>query len=379
MKSIWDCITYGFNDMKDYIRVSGRRKAFLYFLRRENILSQFKDRLKWYLAPRLNYVVNFPTHLEVEVALSCQMRCPMCKREQMHKGSKNGVMDLDLYKKIIDEASSRRVYSIKLSWRGEPLLNNRIIDMIKYAKDKGIQDVAFLTNGERLNPELSVRLIESGLDWMSISVDGMNETYNRIRWPETFEGIVSKLKFFKECRDTRGYKKPLIRIQTIWSAVKGDPDAYFKFFENIGDKVYIIADQHRSDLVAFERVSGFKCSMPWQRLAVGYNGMVTKCVCDYNELDVVGDASKQSLYEIWHGRKMNECRKMIKNNRIYSMQSCATCNDAGEMESVDVQILGKEMKLNLYKNQYIPIESIDSRPIKPPIAEKCRDENSLCK
>jgi len=261
-----------YNDTRDYIRVSGRRKAFRFFMRRGNLFLQIKDRLKWFLAPQFNYIVDFPTHLEVEVAASCQMRCPMCKREQMPKDKKQGLMDYELYKKIIDEAVQREVFSVKLSWRGEPLLNPKIFEMIRYAKDKGIKDVAFLTNGERLTPETSKKLIESGLDWMSISVDGMGETYDRIRWPENFEGIVKKLRDFKELRDKSGSKKPLIRIQTIWSAVKEDPDSYFRYFENIGDKVYVIADQQRSDLASFPRVPKYKCPMPWQRMAIGWNG-----------------------------------------------------------------------------------------------------------
>jgi len=360
MKSIWEYFTSCFNDTKDYIRISGKKKAFLYFLRRKNLLSQFKDRAKWFLAPVFHYVVDFPTHLEIEAAVSCQMRCPMCKREQMPKDMKLGVMDFELFKKIIDEASLRRVYSVKLSWRGEPLLNECLIDMIKYAKQKGIQDVAFLTNGERLTPKLSMSLVESGLDWMSVSIDGMGEIYDRIRWPEIYENIVKKIKFFKEYRDKSGHKKPLIRIQTIWSAVKDDPDSYFKFFEALGDKVYIIADQQRFDLAPFRRSQKFKCPQPWQRMAVGYNGIVTKCVGDYNEDDAIGDITKNSLYEIWHGEQMNKKRKSVKQ-RGYLLKSCSTCNDSGEMEEKQVTILGKKVKLNLYKGQCIPIENIDSR------------------
>jgi len=362
MRSIWGYLTAGFNDTKDYIRVSGKGKALSFFLKRKNILSQVKDRIKWYLSPRFYYLVDFPTHLEVETAVSCQMRCTMCKREQMPTHLKHGIMDFDLYKKIIDEASRRGVYSIKLSWRGEPLLNSRIIEMIKYAKGSGIKDVAFLTNGERLNPELSIELIESGLDWISISVDGIGEVYNRIRWPETYDGIVEKIKFFKQYRDEKAYKKPLIRIQTIWSAVKNDPDSYFGFFENLADKVYIIADQHRFDLVSFPRVSKFRCPMPWQRMAIGYNGIVTKCVCDYNEYEVIGDVKRQSLYEIWHGDKLAKYRELIKSGKIYTMKSCATCNDTGEMRELETKILGKTVRLNLYIDQDIPVENIDSRP-----------------
>ena len=51
--------------------------------------------------------------------------------------------------------------------------------MVSYAKHKGIKDVAFLSNVERLNPKLTEELIDAGLDWISISFDGMGEVYNK--------------------------------------------------------------------------------------------------------------------------------------------------------------------------------------------------------
>ena len=47
------------------------------------------------------------------------------------------------------------------------MLNPNLVEMIKYAKE-GIKDVAFLTNAELLT-EKRVELVESGLDWISIS------------------------------------------------------------------------------------------------------------------------------------------------------------------------------------------------------------------
>ena len=346
----------------DYNRVTGRLREWHFVLKRGNVLSQIVDRTKWYLAPKFFHVVHFPTHVDIEVSVSCQMRCPMCLRKTMPKNLKSGAMDFELYKKIIDECSQRGVFSVKLSWRGEPLLNPNIARMVKYAKDKGIKDVAFLTNGERLNPDLTNQLIEAGLDWISISIDGLGETYERIRYPETFEGITDKVKFLKECRDSKGLKKPLIRLQTIWGAVKDNPEEYYNYWENLADKVYIIADQIRADLFPFPKEPNHICLEPWRRITIGWNGVVAQCIGDYDELVILGDVKKQSIYEIWHGEKFNKLRESIKTKRLFTNKPCTTCHDPGVMYEEIIKIGNKKVKLGLYKDQVIDVTKIDARP-----------------
>ena len=45
-----------------------------------------------------------------------------------------GYMEFDLFKKIIDECGRNGVFSIRISFRGEPLLHPQAFEMIEYAK-----------------------------------------------------------------------------------------------------------------------------------------------------------------------------------------------------------------------------------------------------
>ena len=81
-------------------------------------------------------------------------------------------MSFELYKKIIEECVNLKVPSIKLNWRGEPLLNSKISEFIKYAKQKGILEVSINTNAVTLTEEKSEKLIKSGLDVIIFSFDG---------------------------------------------------------------------------------------------------------------------------------------------------------------------------------------------------------------
>lgn len=312
----------------DYFTVGGWRKDFIYFLRQGNIYAHIIDRIKFRIFPKLRIVPDFPSHIDIEPASACQMRCPMCYTTYMPENLK-GLMKWDLYTKIIDEAAARKVYSIKLSWRGEPLLNKRIVDMVKYAKDKGIKEVAFLTNGELLTHEMSEKLVDAGLDWLSISADGVGEVYNEIRSPAVFEETVDRVRYMRSYRDRKGLDKPLLRVQSIMSAVDKDPDAFNRAWEGVVDKVNIIADhirdfENRTDL---EFDPYFVCAKPWTRLNIAYDGRVHQCGADYAAKTIVGDCNTQSLYEIWHGEGNRAVRAAFRRHTyLDELPACRNCS-----------------------------------------------------
>jgi MoaA/NifB/PqqE/SkfB family radical SAM enzyme len=349
------------NRERDYNRVTGRLSAMAYELRRGNLAPHLVDRFKWYLAPKLRHVVDFPTHVEIEAAVSCQMRCPICLRKQMPPEKLHGTMDMALFRKIIDECGERGVYSVKLSWRGEPLLNPDIVAMVRYAKEHGIRDVAFLTNGERLTEELAAGLVDAGLDWISFSVDGTGTTYERMRYPSTYDGIIRKIQGLKRIRDERGRKKPLIRVQTIFGAIRDNPTDWILFWEKVADKACIIADQGRATN-RFPQDESYQCFEPWRRVVIGWNGLVVQCICDYNEQDLLGDVREESIHAIWHGEKFNRLRETIRNGGPLSNQVCCNCHDTGIMYEERIRVGEREMTVELYRGQEIDFSTLDARP-----------------
>jgi len=345
----------------DYFNLNTLPEHAANFIAQGNLVSHAVDRLKWRLGPKFFWVFAFPAHVDIEASSRCQMQCPMCGRGLM-KDTRLGDMDFELYKKIIDECAREKVYSVKLSWRGEPLLNSRIVDMVRYAKEKGIKDVAFLTNAERLQPQLSAELIDAGLDWISISADGLGETYERIRFPAKFEKTAENIKQIRRLREEKGLKKPLIRVQSIWSAIKDDPKAYLDFWKPIADKVNFIADQVRSSQEKdFQHDPGFICQSPWQRICVMWDGRVSQCHSDYLEKNILGDVRQQSLKEIWKGKEFLRLRQLMREAKRLSLGPCQICCDGGKTRQEAVDVGGRKIKINLYVGQQLDVGSMDAR------------------
>lgn len=310
-----------------YFTVGGWKKEFAYFLRMGSLGAHLIDRVKFRIYPKLDIVANFPSHLDIETASACQMRCPMCYTTYMDESLK-GVMKYELYTKLVDEAALLGVYSIKLSWRGEPLLNKNIVQMVKYAKSKGIREVAFLSNAELLTKEMAEALVDAGLDWLSISADGTGEIYNEIRRPAIFEETLERVAYMKQYRDSKGLTRPLLRVQSIMSAVENNPEEFKKAWANVVDRMNIIADETRDfnekDL-QFDRY--FVCSKPWQRMTIAYDGRAHQCISDYSAKKIIGDSNETSLYDIWHGSKNEAVREAFRqHNYLEENPACSICS-----------------------------------------------------
>lgn len=271
---------------------------------------------------------RYPDHVDLELSAACNMKCPMCYTiTDVFKANVPHVnMDFALFKKLVDELAAHRVFSIRLSWRGEPTLNRHFLDCIRYAKEKGIREVDSLTNGLKLTPEMFAELVDLQMDWLTISFDGVGATYDKIRAPAKYPEMVEKIRRFSEIKKQRKSIKPVIRLQGIWPAVQEDPEAYFDTFEPLVDEIStntLLDYLHNDD--AIEYIQNFVCPVPFQRLVIGSDGRAFMCINDELGRKPVGDAKTQSLYQIWNGPEMAEVRSVHIQNRGY--KTFAPCRD----------------------------------------------------
>jgi len=313
----------------NYFVLNDRWANLRYFFARGHFFDLLLDRIKWHWFPKLGVVPSFPQSVDIETALTCQLQCPMCTRASMDVEGLKGIMDFELYKKIIDECARHRVFSVKLSWRGEPTMNSRLVEMVQYAKEKGIRDVAFLTNGGLIDQNYAMALMDAGLDWISFSIDGMYEEYERIRTPITFEQIVSTVKMFKALKKERGVSKPLVRIQTISGAIERRPE-YYDFFNPLVDRISCIAEQHRESPELIRHDPEYICQSPFQRVFITWDGTVVPCHGDYHLHHNMGNVENLTIASIWNSKKFKTLRRKMRACQRLDYEACRLCPDGGE-------------------------------------------------
>ena len=338
-------------------RLSSRSNNFKFEINRGSghLFSYIKNRISWHLFPRLHHVSKFPSHVDIELSSLCNLNCPMCYTttdDFKNKVNKKN-MDFDLFKKIIDECARYNLFSIRLSLRGEAFLNKNIFDMIKYAKSKGIKEVSTLTHGGFLNAEKFEQLIDLKLDWLTISFDGVGEIYDKIRFPLTFEDSVNKIKEFQKIKKRRNVVKPVIKVQTVWPAISKNPEEFYNIFNPITDQVASnpLIDYLGNDTdVVFEE--NFTCPQLWERFVIGADGNVMLCANDEMESHTLGNVQDESIFDIWHGKKLNKAREIhLKHMGTKEIEPCKHCYLPRKMEGDKVSLGGRLIDIDKYVNR----------------------------
>ncbi|OUU53291.1 MAG: radical SAM protein [Pelagibacteraceae bacterium TMED65] len=313
----------------------------------------------WEELPKNRTVRDYPLLVDLETVSRCNLSCPMCPtvtQEFLDKRVlpfKRGQMDLNLAKKIIDEVAGK-IYSLRLSWIGEPTLHSKLIEIAKYAKGKKIKEISFLTNGYKLHLEYFKKLVDAGVDLITVSIDGMDEVYNKIRKPLKFDETLKKLTDIANFKQKNNLEKPLIKIQGVWPAVKENPERFYNTFKPLVDLIAfnpLIDYLHKDQDIIYE--DNFACPQHYQRIVIGSNGMAAMCSSDdFMDIDI-GDANKSSIHDIWHGKLFSNVRnKHEQKDGFKEIKPCKNCFYPRKMEESESALInGREVKIESYINR----------------------------
>jgi len=309
----------------------------------------------WTEYPKAQIVSEYPFLVDAELSSLCNLRCPMCYTitEEFKGKVKATLMDFGVFKKIVDEIRGK-VPALRLSLRGEPTLHPWFIDCIRYAKERGIGEVSFLTNGSRLTGDYFEEIMKAGADWITISVDGMDEMYESIRKPLKFSETLRKLQDIKRIKGEAGHHKPVIKVQAIWPSIRENPG---KYYNTIAPYVDVIAFNPLIDYLGNDDEimydDNFSCSQLYQRLVVGADGQAMMCSNDEEGTVIVGDANNESIHEIWQGDALNRIRDTHRQrDGFLKIPVCRKCYLPRLTEDGEIaQVNSRELIIRNYLNR----------------------------
>lgn len=152
-----------------------------------------------------------PAELQIEVTAACNLRCAMCLvRYQPPVNKMTGSMSFPLFRRIVDGVSGLR--KLTLQGLGEPLLSPHLLPMIRYAKSMGVA-VGFNSNATLLSRHTAGELVDAGLDWLHVSVDGATAaTYEGIREGAQWDKVMANLRGLIAAKQAAGRQLPWVRV-----------------------------------------------------------------------------------------------------------------------------------------------------------------------
>ncbi len=141
--------------------------------------------------------------LQIESAIACNLRCVMCPWREITKNVENrGLMSQEIWQSIRPHLSD--IKSIDFTGGGEPLLQPKLAEWIAEANAAGCE-TGFLSNGLLLKKERLRRILDAGVDWLCISMDGADAgMYEKIRIGSNFEQVCENVANIAELRSRTG-------------------------------------------------------------------------------------------------------------------------------------------------------------------------------
>jgi MoaA/NifB/PqqE/SkfB family radical SAM enzyme len=319
-----------------------------------------------------------PVCLYLETTNRCNLTCVTCPRtyEELEPPAD---MSWDLFTSIVGQLPG--LQRAVLHGVGEPMLVKRLPDMVRYLKDRGIY-VLFNTNGTVLNERNGRALIAAGLDELRVSLDAANApSYVAVRGKNYFNRILRNVRAFRELQEREGASRPRVSAwltglkETIaelpeFVAVAADigvKEVYLQrlvFFDRdaIGlarpdQALYDRMSREEADLIeqaaALAKSHGMTfsasgaasepgvslsrqdsaspwsmCRRPWTVMYVTANGRALPCcIAPFAQRGyenyTLGDATQQTLREIWNGNAYRSFREALLSDQPPS--ACAGC------------------------------------------------------
>jgi radical SAM protein with 4Fe4S-binding SPASM domain len=319
-----------------------------------------------------------PACLYLEVTNRCNLLCTTCPRtyEELEPPAD---MSWELFTSVVDQMPD--LARAVLHGVGEPMLVKSLPRMVRYLADRGVYTL-FNTNGTVLNERSGRALIDSGLDELRVSLDASNaKSFLEIRGKNYFNRILKNVRAFRDLQEREGYSTPRVSawLTGLKETIRELP-AFVQVSAEIGVKeVYLqrlvyfdrdVVGKARPDQALFEQMTQEEahyleeaehlarslgmtfsasgaasepgislknaegsspwslCRRPWTLMYITANGRALPCcIAPFSqhgyEHYTLGDATQQTLREIWNGPQYREFRQALLSDQPPT--ACARC------------------------------------------------------
>jgi MoaA/NifB/PqqE/SkfB family radical SAM enzyme len=317
-----------------------------------------------------------PVCLYLETTNRCNLLCTTCPRT-FEALEPPGDMSWDLFTRVIDQFP--RLARVVLHGVGEPMMVPALPRMIRYLKDRGTY-VLFNTNGTLLSEKKGRQLIDAGLDELRVSLDAADPVaFKLVRGRDMFTRIVRKVRAFRALQRQLAAERPRVSLwltglqETVGQLSDfvrlahdmGVPEVYLQrlvyFPEGQGmarpeQALFAGRDDAEGRMIrdaeelagrlgiafnasgATDPATSLKpgesaqpwslCRRPWSLMYITAHGRALPCcIAPFSARGydgfTLGDATQQTLREIWNGERYQDFRAALLSNEPPA--ACAGC------------------------------------------------------
>ena len=307
---------FGWNMRKYFPAFSSNAYLKLQFLTRRREQKQYCD---YFLHAG---EIPKPNVVNIETINRCNSTCAFCTANIHAEKRPLARIDEGLYRSIIDQLADWGYEGhLTLYGNNEPLLDPRIVDFHKYAREKLPKSFIFM------------------------STNGLILTREKV---DEIKPYVDQIIINNYCEDMKLHRN----IQEIYDYVAAHPAEY-------QDVEILIQMRYLKEVLtnragsapnkqATERVIRETCLLPFTDMWIMPNGKLGLCCCDNYEKTDYADLTKTPLKEAWQGEALMELRRKLAEGR-QNIPFCRHCDfiDAGfRMQLVRAILKGDQAAAN---------------------------------
>jgi radical SAM protein with 4Fe4S-binding SPASM domain len=283
-------------------------------------------------------------HMGIEPTNICNADCTFCGYRFLEKPK--FTMSVDVFKQTVDGYAAEGGGVLSLTPTvGDPLVDGKILDKIRYARSvPEISTIFLYTNAILFDKFGYANVLESGVTRLAISTymgssEGYKRFYGKDEYPRVVRNIIGILKTNRElgtpvqitlhlrCEGDESLWKSTDEYAEIESLINTSDIHFLKEYDNWGG---LIQQEDIPDgtvlqvPLSAEVKSKSTCFEMYRRVHVLANGNVGVCVCRDMEGEInIGNVEQDSVIDIWRGDKLKQYRSDWKKGKL--PQVCIEC------------------------------------------------------
>lgn len=299
------------------------------------------------------YHKGFPVSIAIEPTTSCNLRCPECPSGLRSFTRPTGLLQTDLFERVVNELHHNLVY-LTLYFQGEPYLHPDFHNLVHHSVSKRIY-TATSTNAHYLTPENAEKTVRSGLDRLIISIDGTTQdVYQQYRVGGKLSKVIEGARNIVEAKKKLKSKKPYLIFQflvvgpnehqigevkkmakslgidaikfktaQIYDYEKGSPlipvNTKYSRYKKTEEGKFILKSEVKNG-----------CRRLWENPVITWNGLVVPCCFDKDAQHQLGNIKEGDFTEIWRNKRYGEFRKKVFTSRK-EIDICRNCSEGSKI------------------------------------------------
>jgi MoaA/NifB/PqqE/SkfB family radical SAM enzyme len=251
---------------------------------------------------------RLPEIVQIESTNICNAKCVFCPRDDMHR--RQGVMEMGLYRKIVDECVELGIEHVRMHNYGEPFIDRQLVDKVRYAKERGIPQVGMISNGSLITDQVARGMIEAGLDAINISVDASGrEVFESTRIGLKYDKVIANIERLLAIRAELGRTRPKLILSFVRQNNSVEEQTFIEHWQARVDKVHITDLHNWAGTLNTESDVNFPCYRPWLTFTALWDGRVALCCADFDGKEILGDLRSSTIREIWNSEPFLRVRR----------------------------------------------------------------------